>query len=216
MIREVKLIDYLPEFLREYREIQGIMNAENPELQSIEDVSENVKDNMFVSYKNNAGIERYERMFGLTPNQSDTLHDRQMTVLTQYTNSTIYTMRGLIERLDVICGVNNYTVQLIPDEYKMNINLNLRIKNVRNTINTMLIDMLPANILLACDILYNTHELLSQYPTYILGQFTHQELREEIIEDNVSATCDNLANYTMDGLKSISCENISRFGMRKV
>lgn len=216
MIREVNLIGHLPLYIQGYREIQGIMNAEEPELQLVEDASETIKDNMFVLYTDEAGIKRYEKMFGLIPLQNDSLSNRQTKVLAQYTNTVIYTMRGLIERLNIICGVDNYTLELIPDEYKINIGLHLRVKNLLSTISSMFIDMIPANILCTYNINYNTHEVLAKYPRYLLMQFTHQELYDEPIEDNISATCDNITNYTMGSFESICCEHMADYGMRKV
>lgn len=216
MIRKVNLIDHLPLYLQGYREIQGIMNAENPELQSVEDASETIKDNMFILYTDEAGIKRYEHIFGLTPSTNDSLQNRQAKVLAQYTNTVIYTLRGLIDRLNIICGADNYTLELISDEYKISIGLHLRVKKLINTISSMLTDMIPANMLCIYTINYNTHEILAKYPTYLLMQFTHQELYDEPIEDNISATCDNITNYTMESFEAVSCENMANYGMRKV
>ena len=216
MIRKVNLIDHLPSFMHEYREMQGIMNAENPELQLVEDDSETIKDNMFVLYTNEEGVKRYEKMFGLTPLKNDTLYDRQAKVLAQYSDAVIYTLRGLIERLNIVCGADNYTLELIPDEYKINVVFHLRIKNLTNIISSIFTDMIPANMFCTCVINYNTHEFLAKYPTYLLMQFTHQEMYDEVIEDSISATCDNITNYTMESFESVSCEHMANYGMRKV
>ena len=216
MIRQVNLVDHLPLYIQSYREIQGIVNAENPELQSVEDASETIKNNMFVFYTNAAGITRYESMFGLTPSKNDSLYNRQVKVFTQYTNTVIYTLRGLIERLNIVCGADNYTLELIPNEYKINFSFHVRVAKLIDTIGSMLADMIPANMLYTYTINYNTHEELAKYPTYLLMQFTHQELFNEAIEDNLSATCDNITNYTMENFESISCEHMKNYGMRKV
>ena len=216
MIREVNLISHLPSYIQSYREIQGIMNAEEPELQLIEDDSETIKDNMFILYTNEEGIKRYEKMLGLLPLKGDNLYNRQAKVLAQYTNTVIYTLRGLKERLDVICGVDNYTIKFIPNEYKIDINLHLNIKNLVNTITSMIKNMIPANMICTCNVNYNTHKMFTNYPIYLLMQFTHYELYSEVIENNISVTCDNIANYTTESVEAISCENLSTYGMRKV
>lgn len=216
MIRNVNLIGYLPPYVQDYREIQAIMNAEEPELQQVEDDSEIIKNNMFVLHTNEDGVKRYEKMFGITPPTNESLYNRQMTVLAQYTNTVIYTLRGLIDRLNIICGVGNYTLELNADKYELNIGFRLRVKNLISTVNAILVDMIPANMLCSCNILYNTHEILSKYPTYLLMQFTHQELREEEIEDNISVSCDNITNYTMESFEEVPCEQFFNFGMRKV
>ena len=216
MIREVNLIGHLPSFIQEYREMQSIMAAENPELQSVEDDSETIKNNMFVLLTNEVGIERYEKMFRLTPSKKDSLSDRQAKVLARYTNTVIYTLRGLIERLNIVCGVDNYSLEMIPDEYKINIYLHVRVGNLINTISSMLADMIPANVLCTYIVNGNTHGVLANYPTYLLAQFTHHELHNESIENNISARVDNLANYTVEDIELITCENISTFGKDRI
>ena len=216
MIREVNLISHLPLCIQGYREIQGIMNAEEPELQLVEDASETIKNNMFVLYTDEAGIKRYENMFGLTPSKDDSLSNRQANVLTQYTNAVIYTLRGLIERLNILCGVDNYTLELIPDEYIIKIELYPNVENLIETIKSMLVDMIPANMLWTCVVKHNKYKALAEYPIYLLEQFTHQEVYEEMIDDYISAACDNIANYTAENFESIYCEHMLNFGMRKV
>lgn len=216
MIREVNLLGHLPLYVQGYREIQGIMNAEEPELQSLEDASEKIKDNMFILHTDEVGIKRYEKMFGLTSSKNDSLYNRQMNVLTQYTNGVIYTLNGLIERLNMICGVNNYTLKLIPDKYTIEIELFPRIEDQFETIKSMLAEMLPANMIFTCVIICNRHKMLAKFPIYLLEQFTHQEMYEKTIDDHISSTCDNLTGYTMENFESIFCEHITKYGMRKV
>ena len=216
MVREVDLLGHLPLYVREYREMQGIMNTEEPELQSLEDTSETIKDNMFILHTNEAGIKRFEEMFGLTPSKNDSPSIRQANVLSQYTNSVVYTLRGLMERLDIICGVDNYTFKLIPDRYTIEIELHPDVEHLINTVSSMLIDMIPANMLCTCVVKCNRHEVLSIYPVYLLEQFTHEELYGEMINDHISSTCDNIMNYTAENIESVYCEHISNYGMRKV
>lgn len=216
MDRRVDLKTHLPLFIQEYLQIKSIMNAEEPEIQKLNDELEIVKDNMYVTSTNKDGIKRFEKMFGIVPSLNDTLETRRARVMARYTTTATYTMHGLIERLNAICGVDNYTLNLIPDEYRIEIVFSLRAKDFMNTVESMMRDMIPANMIYECKLQYNMHEVLSKYPSYILEQLTHKELSDSIIDDLISSSCDNLSNYTMGDLKSISCENISTYGMRKV
>ena len=183
MIREVNLIGHLPSYVQDYHEIQNIMNAENPELQSVEDLSETIKDNMFILHTDETGIERYEKMLGLVSSKNDSLSNRQLKVLVQYTNDTNYTIRALKEQLDIVCGVGNYSVELTPNEYKIAIMLHIRVGHLIEIVNSMLKNMIPANMIYTCEIKYNTYEVLSKYRHYQLQRFTHEELYSEPIED---------------------------------
>ena len=216
MIRDVNLIGHLPLYVQGYREIKGIMNAEEPEVQLVEDISEVIKDNMFILHTDEEGIKRYENMFGVTPQKSDSLYDRQIRVLTKYTNTVVYTLRGLIERLNAICGAENYTLELIPDEYKIKIGLHLRVSKLNPIVSPMLVDMIPANMFCEYSVNYNTHGVIAKYPRYLLMQFTNQEIFDELTDEHISATCDNITNYTMESFEDVYCEHMVNFGMRKV
>ena len=186
MNRIVNLISHLPSFIQSIREIKNITKAEEPEVQAVEDASEVIKDNMFVVSTDEAGVERYEKMFGLTPSKDDSLQDRQARVLTYYTNTVVHTLRGLVERLNIICGADNYTLELIPAEYKIKINLHIRVKNLINTLRSMLVDMIPANMLCVYTINRNTHEDLAKYSIHQLMQLTHEELQGDTLEERIS------------------------------
>ena len=216
MDRTVDLKAHLPLFIQEYLQIKSIMNAEEPEIQKLNDESKIVQDNMFVTSTNEDGIKRFEKMFSIVPSSSDTLETRRARVMTRYTTTATYTMHGLIERLNTICGVDNYMIEFIPNEYRIKIAFSLRVKDLMKTIESMMYEMIPANMICECTLQYNTHETLSKYPSYILEQLTHKELSDSMIDDLISSSCDNLSNYTMSDLKSISCENVSNYGMRKV
>jgi hypothetical protein len=216
VIREVNLIGHLPSCIQDFREIQGIMNAENPELQLVEDTSETVKNNMFILYTDEAGVKRYEKMFGLTASKNDGLSARQANVLAQYTNSVDYTYRGLVNRLNIMCGVGNYNLQMIPDKYLIAVELYPRVESLLGAVSSMLANMIPANMTYTCIILCNRHEVLSKYPIYLLEQFTHEEVYDLTIDDHISSTCDDIRNYTAENLQSIYCDHILNYGMRKV
>ena len=183
MVRDIDLIAHLPAYLQEFRELQGITKAENPEFQSVCDTSEIVKDNIFVLHTNETGISRYEKMFGLQPAKNDNIQNRQAKVLERYTNTVVYTMRGFVERLNAICGSGNYAVELIPDEYRINVILDISVGKLVNTIGSMMGDMIPANMLCTYTVDYNKHELFSKYTYHFLSQFTNDELKTEPMED---------------------------------
>lgn len=214
MIRDVNLIKHLPPFVQDYREIQGIMNAENPEFQSIESSFENTLDNTFILYADDVAIERYEKMFGLNPSNSDDLESRRMVVLSKYTNNDVLTLRTLVERLKIMFGIG-FVLMMSPYNYYIEVTLHVRFKSLVGAVASMLREIIPANMVVTCVVEYNKHEVLAKYPTYLLMQFNHQELFNESIEDKISASCDNFTNYTMESLKRISCEHISKYGMRK-
>lgn len=181
MIREVDLLDYLPQFIQEYAEMKHIMNTEQPEVQELEDTTEQVKDDMFIQFTDEPGIARYEKMLGITPLDDDKLEDRQAKVLSIYNNNTIYTYKGLIERLKILCGEGNFSAELIANEYKLNVGIGLSSKKMFKVVEDMLKNMIPANIEWNLSLLYNRHEDLAKYTHGELAQYTQEQLRDNVI-----------------------------------
>lgn len=146
MIRDVDLISQLPLFIQGYREIKHIMNAENPELQTIEDASETIKDNLFILTCDENGISRFEQLLNIVPNSNDTLNVRITRVLARWNDTIPYTYKSLIEKLNIICGDGNY--QIIPNfnEYEMELIVNLPLSGQVEELDYMLSYMIPANI----------------------------------------------------------------------
>ena len=144
MLRTIKLIKYLPLFVREYEEIQKIMAAENPEFQLLTDDSEEVKNDGFITTCGVHGIERFESMLGIVPNDYDTLEARRRRILARWNNQLPYTWRVLLEKLDALCGAGNYSANLTG--YVLTLTTNLTLSSQIDELNRLLDTILPANI----------------------------------------------------------------------
>lgn len=146
MIREVKLLSFLPEFIQEYREIKHILNSEQPEIQKLEDETEIIKNNQFILTCDVNGIEKFENLLGISPMPDDTLDARISRVITRWNDSIPYTFRGLQEKLNIMCGEGNYL--LIPNfnEYELEIVVSLPLSGQADELDYMLSYMIPANI----------------------------------------------------------------------
>lgn len=146
MIREVELLKHLPLFIQEYREIREIMKSENPEFQIAEDETENIFNNQFIQSCNIKGIAKFESLMGITPEIDDTLQSRISRVLTRWNDTVPYTFVVLCQKLDVLCGKNNYEIKRDINKYTMDITTHLELPGQTDELDYMLGYMLPANI----------------------------------------------------------------------
>lgn len=146
MIRQTNLISYLPQFVQEYREIKQVMIGETPEIQILEDETEIMKNNQFILSCNEVGIRRFEILLGITPNSDDTLDARISRVITRWNDSIPYTFRGLIDRLNIMCGEGNYTLLPNFNEYELELVVCLPLSGQVEELDYMLSYMIPANI----------------------------------------------------------------------
>lgn len=146
MLREVNLIEYLPSFIQDYREIKHIMNTENPEFQLLSDESERIKNNQFIQTCDLKGIAKFEKLLNIHPSQNDRLESRISRVLVRWNDVVPYTWKIFLRKLDVLCGVGNY--DLIPNfnEYELSIKTHLDLYGQIEELNNLVDYMLPANI----------------------------------------------------------------------
>lgn len=149
MKRQVDIIQYLPEFIREYNEIKRLTNAENPEFQFAVNTAENIKNNMFIEDCDEKGIERFEKLTGIIPDPLDSLDVRKKRVMTHWNDITPYTLKVLINRLNALYGTGNFKLSLDADKYFLSLVVCLDLLEQTKVLEDMLDNMLPANIALS-------------------------------------------------------------------
>ena len=142
----VKLIEYLPKFMSEYKEMQVITSSEDPEFTLFWAVLKRVINNQFITTCDEQGISKFEKMLKLYPYESDTLEMRIARVLVEWNAQLPYTMRSLKQMLDVLCGVGNYRVKLRNNEYVLEIDTFFYDSKMLTQLNKLLLKVLPANL----------------------------------------------------------------------
>lgn len=181
MIREVDLISYLPEYMQTYKEIREALLAQQPEIQKLEDTTENIQNNQFILYANEQGIERFEALLGVKAVDDDSLENRKFRVLSLWNNYIPYTTQVLHGKLETICGKDGYKLKVINEQYKVVVRVALKSKKNFKMVEEMLNIVLPANMIIDLSLLYNQHSTLLKYTHAQLKGKTHREVREEVL-----------------------------------
>ena len=177
---ERRIIEYLPLYMQEYREIKIIMDAEQSEFELIWPDAEDVLNNQFVSDATVVGVTRWENIFGIAPKETDTLEERKFRVLVKLNEQLPYTMQTLKEQLQRICGENGYRIILNAGRYILNVKLALENASKYQDVCDMLRRMVPANMIINVS-MYNTYEMLSHYTHKQLAAFTQKKVREDVL-----------------------------------
>ena len=181
MIREVELKSYLPDFLQGYKELHEAMQAQNPEL---EDLIEVTRDNLFIISCNEQGIEKFERMLGIKALDEDTLDNRKFRILSKWNNAIPYTTKILHQKLETLCGKDGYELEILPEQYIVTVRVALKSKRNYEMVRNMLDEAIPANMMIDLSLLYNKHELLEQYTHGQLSMYTYKQLRNEVLKND--------------------------------
>ncbi len=143
---DVNLIEYLPPFVAEYKEIQKIMGAEDPEFDLLRAAKNKLQRNQYIIDCDETGISEYEKLLNIPTSPEDTLNSRISRCLMRWNETVPYTFKSLVNRLDMMCGKGNY--QLIPNfnNYVVEIVVSLELYGQTEELRKILSYILPVNI----------------------------------------------------------------------
>lgn len=124
-MREVNILNYLPEFMQEYKEIKCILELENKELQKEYEEIERAFNNSFIFSTDKQGIAIFEKMMKIYPKSTDTLQERQNRVYAKWNAVLPYTWKWLREYLTAYFNDTNTvaTPVLFNQDYRLDIRL---------------------------------------------------------------------------------------------
>lgn len=180
-----KLIDYLPNVLKEIKEYQIIQNDSlQPEITLAWECTDRLLLDQFIDTMSENAVKRWEKMLKIIPKGNLTLDERKFTIYTRLNENLPYTLRVLEERLFNLCGKDNYSIELNENEYYIKVLVGLKAKNNYDEVVKFLHRVIPANMLIECIIKYTQHKHLSQYTHKHLSQYTNSQLREGILDGN--------------------------------
>ena len=150
MIRDVDLMEYLPEYLREYRELREVMLSEKPEFALLWFAADKALLNVFIATADETGIARYEALLGIAPMADDTLESRRARIQARWYSKLPYTKRALFAKLAGLFGGSNFSLRIA--DYTVHVTVYSRYSSQVEELKQALREMLPANMIF--DIVY--------------------------------------------------------------
>ena len=160
-----KLQDYLPPILLKTYEFPLLCDTEQPEIDRLRDAADAVLDAQFISTAGETAIARYEKIFGITPMDTDMLAERQ---------------------LETLCGADGYKLELDGDRYTLTVKVALTAKRNQQAVEELLADIVPANMVCTTSLLYNTWEQIKKLTWGELKKLTWREIKEEVLPDGAN------------------------------
>lgn len=116
-----RLIEYLPEFMREFREIIFLTEKEQEQAEKLWAVLESIWINQFIETLDEEGCRRWEGILQIHYRGYRSLKERRDTIMSKMAERRPFTVRALRRTLAVLCGEDGYDVHLNPSEYLLNI-----------------------------------------------------------------------------------------------
>ncbi len=176
---ERKLINYLPYVVRGYDVFKAMMEAEQPEFETVWAAVNDLMDNQFIMTADEIGLSRWEKVLEIVPKATDTLEDRRFRILTRLNETRPFTVLQLNNILQTLCGEDNYSI-LISD-YTLIVRIGLTSKSNFSDVETLLQKISPANMMIDLSLAYNQHQSLQTMTHAQLAAMTHYEIRNEIM-----------------------------------
>lgn len=169
----MELGTYLPKYMRDYKEINEIMNAEENEFSNLRTEAEKAVSNFFIDIADEKGIKRFEDMLGIISSGDESLEYRRFRLKARLTAGRT----DVISILSSIIPDRGWSVEYDSQSFKLAVILDLENQNYMNEVYEALDKAIPANIQLECRIFHTTHRLLSQYRHSELKSYRHSELQ---------------------------------------
>lgn len=181
-----KLQDYLPPVLLKTYEFPLLCKTEQPEFDRLNAAATAVLDAQFVTTAGERGIARYEKIFKITPMDTDTLGERRFRVLARINAQLPFSVRRLRQQLSTLCGEDGYKLELDGGKYTLTVKVALTAKRNQQAVEELLADIVPANMVCTTSLLYNTWEQIKKLTWGELKKLTWREIKEEVLPDGAN------------------------------
>ncbi len=168
---------HCPEAIENIRDVKAVFDM-NDEINPVLD-AERLELDLFVGTATVKGIARRERLYGIRPNDTDSLENRRYRLLAKENDRIPYTVRTLRNKLSVLCGKDGYRIFL--EDERLTVQVSLIRKNMLGDICRLLESIVPLNIVLCVGLLYNQYQGLERFSYGEMRKFTYEQLREETI-----------------------------------
>lgn len=181
MLKSVDISIYQPDVIKDYREIKGITQAENPELSECWSAANSVFLDQFIETLTDNGCKRWEKILDIKPKDTDTLQVRRFRIKARINEDLPYTWRALEKVLDTMCGKGAYAMTLYNEEYRLVILLELTVKKLFDEVEQSVKRMIPANLILDVRLRYNTWGQVKVLTWGDLKNRTWKDVKEEVL-----------------------------------
>ncbi|MFY0521318.1 putative phage tail protein [Lysinibacillus sp. UGB7] len=181
MARDIDIVQYWPQVLREIKELLATAKVENLVLSSLWELIEQTLNDQFTLTTSEVGAKRYEQMLKINPMDNDSLETRRFRILTRYQEQAPYTEEVLIRLLNSLLGDGSYELTINKADKTLDVKMELTVKGMFDAAKDLLERIVPQNMELTVRLRYIQHSVLQGYKHVELKPFTHDQIRNGVI-----------------------------------
>lgn len=171
------VIEYLPEFLREFKEIKTIAEKQQEQAENLWNSLETIWNNNFIETLDEDGCSRWEAILSIYNKSTYTIEERRNRIASKMAEQRPFTLKSLKK---ILCAFSNKcTIELM--DYVLSIIIPLSDKKMISEIEKLLDRVLPANIKFNLILDYNTYNILTGCTYGQLEELTYEQIRSEVL-----------------------------------
>jgi len=145
-LNKIDLKEYLPPFLREYKELRAVMETENPEFETAWKATRRVLDNEFLETADEYGIARFEKLLCIIPSKDDTLESRRARVYSRWFTELPYTLRMFVKKVELMAGGSEFSITKDYEHYRVQVDTGFELFGQVDELERLIELMFPCNI----------------------------------------------------------------------
>lgn len=179
------LMDYLPGIMQDYEEMQQIMQVEQPGIEALWEACDSLMNEAYVQTETGLGAKRWESILDISPKDTDTLEVRNFRIQGRLVEDLPYTYRMFERQLIALCKEKGHSLFMTEQNgLTLKIRVALSAKELKDEVVKLAERIVPCNIILDVELMYNTHAMLKGYTHAGLSDTTHAQLREKVFQED--------------------------------
>lgn len=179
------LMDYLPGIMQDYEEMQQIMQVEQLGIEALWEACDSLMNEAYVQTETGLGAKRWESILDISPKDTDTLEVRNFRIQGRLVEDLPYTYRMFERQLIALCKEKGYSLFMTEQNgLTLKIRVALSAKELKDEVVKLAERIVPCNIILDVELMYNTHAMLKGYTHAGLSDTTHAQLREKVFQED--------------------------------
>lgn len=197
----MKLIEYMPPFLRDVREFIKIFEAEDDVVEKLSNDVKSLTKEVIVKTANSYGLKKYEKIYNIT-NISSNIEIRRINILNKINDRVPFTYKWLYNKLKESLGDGNFN--LIYENYVLTIIIFGLKMEIADIYRENLRQQLPANIEIIFDLQMEGNYCIGA--SIVQKQYSKVEIDNSIIKENIEIKAERF-----EGLSIIQKEFITLY-----
>lgn len=142
----------------------------------------NVFKDQFINTSTEDGVKRYEDMLKIVSKSSESLDVRKFRLFVRFNEKLPYTISKLREQLEILCGgAEEYIAEIDTVRFNLTVKISLKVKRMIEEVREMLERMVPLNVCIDLDLMYNQHLTVGNFKHKFLRKYTHKGVRDEVL-----------------------------------